>query len=235
MKKIMTFIISLVIALSMSSCYAQYDYAIVDDDVYQEEYYDYEVRSNVDFNLVITYGVPYYYHGSLLYYIYEGLYYYPFYYHNYWYVRAYSRPYYYGYRPYFRPHHYDYRFRPGHHHGFEGRRPPMHPQGRGFNGQGQPHQHRGDHPEGHIGNPSNDHRPNIQNRPNIDNRRFDNNRSISRPQIQSRPSIPSRPSIQSRPSVGRSPMPSRSVSTPSRSIGRPSVGGRSSIRSGGRR
>ena len=64
MKKILTILVGLVIMFSINSCYAQYDY-VVDDDTYISDYYDYEVQSDIDFNIVITYGVPYYYRGSL--------------------------------------------------------------------------------------------------------------------------------------------------------------------------
>lgn len=66
------------------------------------------------------YGTPYYYNGSILYYVYKDLYYYPFYYNNHWYVRTYSMSFnHLRYRPYFRPHRYDYRFVPGFHKGFD--------------------------------------------------------------------------------------------------------------------
>jgi hypothetical protein len=117
MKKILTIIFGLMMMLSFSSCEV-YTHATTQDDIYVEAEAD-VVRSNVDFNVVIRYGTPYYYEGSLLYYLYNGLYYYPFYYDNYWYVRAYRHPFAHIYhRPHFRPHRYDYRFRPNHHPGF---------------------------------------------------------------------------------------------------------------------
>ena len=111
------YITAFIISLTFTSCIG-YTYATTQDDIYVETEADI-VHSNVDFNIVIRYGTPYYYEGNLLYYLYEGLYYYPFYYDNYWYVRAYRRPFaHLHHRPYFRPHRYDYRFRPDHHPGF---------------------------------------------------------------------------------------------------------------------
>ena len=108
--------VCLVILFTCVSCDI-YTGVTTQDDVYVENDI---VRTNVDFNVIIRYGHPYYYEGSLLYYVYNGLYYYPFYYNNYWYVRAYRRPFnHLYYRPYFRPHRYDYKFAPGHHRGFD--------------------------------------------------------------------------------------------------------------------
>ena len=81
------FILSLLfvigILFSMSSCvtpaYSQ-DVVITSDS------------EDVDVSLVIRYGTPYYYNGSLLYYMYDGFYYYP-YLRNYrYYYYRYSRP-----------------------------------------------------------------------------------------------------------------------------------------------
>ena len=85
-------------------------YATTQDDIYVESSADI-VQSNIDYNIVFRFGTPYYYEGRLLYYLYEGLYYYPYLYDNYWYMRVYRRPFnHLHYRPYFRPHRYDYRF-----------------------------------------------------------------------------------------------------------------------------
>lgn len=103
---------------SLSSC-ETYTYATTQDDIYVEAEVD-VVRSNVSFDVIIQYGTPYYRDGVLLYYFYRDIYYYPFYYNNYWYVRAYRRPFtHFDTRPYFRPHRYDYRFSPGHYRGFD--------------------------------------------------------------------------------------------------------------------
>lgn len=108
-KTILTFIVELMMMFSLGSC-GTVVYATTQDDIYVETV-TYVVRSTADYNIVIRYGTPYYYNGSLLYYLYNDLYYYPFYYDNYWYMRAYRRPFnHLHYRPYFRPHRYDYRF-----------------------------------------------------------------------------------------------------------------------------
>ena len=118
MKKICLFIIGLMMMFSLSSC-ETYTYATTQDDIYVEADVD-VVRSNVSFDVIIRYGTPYYMDGTILYYLYNDLYYYPFYYNNYWYVRAYRRPFtHFDRRPYFRPHRYDYRFSPGQYRGFD--------------------------------------------------------------------------------------------------------------------
>ena len=206
MKKLFMFIIGLMMVFSFSSCVG-YTYATTQDDIYVEAETD-VVRSNVDFNIVIRYGTPYYYEGSLLYYLYEGLYYYPFYYDNYWYVRAYRRPFaHLHHRPYFRPHRYDYRFRPDHHPGF------------GHNGHinGRPHR-PGVRPDNR---PS--HRPDVRpwkrpnNRPDV----RPGNRPGNRPNGGMNPRPNRRPD-----NVSPRPRPDRGIRhTPS--VGRPSVPSRS--------
>jgi hypothetical protein len=220
------------LSLSLSSCEV-YSHATTMDDIYYEAQAD-MVRSDVDFNIVIRYGTPYYYEGTLLYYLYNGLYYYPFYYDDYWYVRVYRRPFdYLGYRPYFRPHRYDYRFEPGHHRGFD--RPPVRPHGNRF-GQGS-HQPR----------PHHDARPGNGNRPQPGVRPGNNGNHNPRPDV--RPTRPSnrngfgngsRPSTPSRSITPRPSTPSRSItprsSSPAPRISSPSSGGgsRSGGSSGGR-
>lgn len=123
MKKIYILFISLLMMFSLSSC-ETYTYATTQDDIYVETEVD-VVRSNVSFDVIIQYGTPFYRDDVLLYYLYRDIYYYPFYYNNYWYVRAYRRPFiHFDTRPYFRPHRYDYRFSPGHYRGFD--RPNRH-------------------------------------------------------------------------------------------------------------
>lgn len=207
MKKIFLFLIGMMMVFSFQSCVVG-TYATTQDDIYVEAQAD-VVYTNVDFNLVIRYGSPYYYQGELLYYLYDGLYYYPFYYDNYWYVRVYRRPFNHLYhRPYFRPNHHDYRFAPGHHSGFDGPRPPRRPDNR------------------------------IDNRRRPDNRRPDarpnQRRPEGRPNVQPRP-IERRQSVQPRPSTTqpRGNVSRPTPSTPSRS----SVGGNrgGNGRFGGRR
>ena len=111
MRKLYILIICLMMMFSLSSC-ETYTYATTQDDIYTETEIDI-VRSNVSFDVIIQYGTPYYKDGSLLYYLYRDIYYYPFYYNNYWYVRAYRCPFtHFDRRPYFRPHRYDYRLNP---------------------------------------------------------------------------------------------------------------------------
>jgi len=122
-RKLMTYLLALMMLFTISSCEV-YSYATTQDDIYIENEVD-VVRSNISFDVIIQYGIPYYRDGALLYYLYRDIYYYPFYYNNYWYVRAYRRPFtHFDHRPYFRPHRYDYRFSPGHYRGFDRPRNP---------------------------------------------------------------------------------------------------------------
>lgn len=116
-RKLLTFLVCLMMIFSLNSCVVS-GYATTQDDIYTETEVD-VVRSNVSFDVIIQYGTPYYRDEVLLYYLYRDIYYYPFYYNNYWYVRAYRRPFtHFDHRPYFRPHRYDYRFSPGAYRGF---------------------------------------------------------------------------------------------------------------------
>lgn len=54
----------------------------------QGEVYD----DNVDVSVVVRYGTPYYYNGSILYYMYDGFYYYPYVRNNHYYYYRYTRP-----------------------------------------------------------------------------------------------------------------------------------------------
>ena len=122
-KRIFTILIGLMMLFTLNSCVVG-TYATTQDDIYVETEVD-VVRSNVSFDVIIQYGTPYYRDGVLLYYLYRDIYYYPFYYNNYWYVRAYRKPFtHFDHRPYFRPHKYDYRFSPGHYRGFDRPRDP---------------------------------------------------------------------------------------------------------------
>lgn len=205
MKKIYSILIGLMMCFTLSSC-AFETYATTQDDIYVQTEVD-VVRSTVDYQIVIKYGTPYYYNGSILYYIYDNLYYYPYYYDNYWYFRCYRRPFpYTNYRPYFRPHRYDYRF-------YEGYR---HPRGwYRYEPSTRPHNYRPNNRDYHRPGGSNIDRPA---RPNIGDR-------------------PSRGSFQPRVNPGNSNRSGNfgRPSTPSRggSVSRPSGGSRGSF--GGRR
>ena len=168
-RRIFTILIGLIMLFSLSSC-ETYTYATTQDDIYVEAEVD-VVRSNVSFDVIIQYGTPYYRDGVLLYYLYRDIYYYPFYYNNYWYVRAYRRPFtHFDTRPYFRPHKYDYRFSPGHY--------------RGFDRPDRPTPNYRHNPN--IRRPDNHPRPNVDRRPNVNIRpevnRRPENRQPQRPQ-----------------------------------------------------
>ena len=157
MKKLKYFILFIIMCITLCSCevYSTPGLAVTTQDDIYTEMYDSEVRSNVDFNIVIRYGTPYYLEGQLIYYLYNNLYYYPFFYNNYWYVRTYRRPFnHLYYRPYFRPHRYDYKFSPGAHHGFG--RPNIHNNYRP--GHITPHPGRVNPNRGNIGNRTNSSR-----------------------------------------------------------------------------
>ena len=112
-KKIfLTLIILLTLTFCISSC--ETTTYVTSDDTYIDDS-QYEVRSNVGFDVIIRYGTPYYYRGNILYYSYNGLYYYPYWYNDYWYIKVYSKPINH-FR--FRPNPYDYRFRPGIYRGY---------------------------------------------------------------------------------------------------------------------
>lgn len=49
-------------------------------------------NGDVDVSVVVRYGTPYYFEGSILYYLYDGWYYYPYLHNNYYYYYRYSRP-----------------------------------------------------------------------------------------------------------------------------------------------
>ena len=212
MKKLFKLILVFVLSLSLNSCFGVYDgfYVTTQDDVYIESY-DGAVRvSNVDFNVVISAGTPYYYNGTILYYLYNGLYYYPFYYDNYWYVRAYRRPFSDYHRPYFRPNRHDFRFEPGRYRGYD--RPPVRHDSR-IRPNSKPEPNRRPNVRPDRGNnrvipdrPAN--RPNQPNntRPNV---RPNNTRPNNSPQTRT-------------PNIGRSNVSRPQVSSPSggRSVGR---------------
>lgn len=103
MKKFITLLMAIAVALLTTSCVTSV--CAQTDDLYE---------SNVDFNVVITYGTPYYNtEGLLLYYIYRNMYYYPYYYGERWYFRPYYYPRPFGYcKPLPRDF---YRHRPIHH------------------------------------------------------------------------------------------------------------------------
>lgn len=81
MKKIIGFLVALVMCITFTSC-------AVTAEAHVDDMYD-----NVDISLVVTYGTPYYNaDGLLLYYIYRDMFYYPYYYNHRYYLHRYSRP-----------------------------------------------------------------------------------------------------------------------------------------------
>ena len=111
MKKfLLSLIFGIGVMCSMSSCVTP---------AYSQDVVITESDGNVDISYVIRYGTPYYFEGSLLYYLYNGWYYYPYYMNNRWYYYRYERPFdvYRGYRFHPQPNHRPY---------FDSRRPPRH-------------------------------------------------------------------------------------------------------------
>lgn len=169
MKKILLFVAALMISMVSVSCTS--GLYVTSDDVYTYS------EGSSDISIVITYGTPYYYNGSLWYYFYNGLYYYPFWYDGYWYLRPYSTlyswdwyyNYYHRFRPSWRDH--NYRFPPGHHgfdrpgNGHSGR--PHNPGVHNPNHKPKPEYPSGRRPgginprngNGNYGHPGNNHRP----------------------------------------------------------------------------
>lgn len=110
-------LLTILLVFSLSSC-DTYNY-VETDSIYDTEYVQ-TYATDGDINIIITNGTPYYYNGQLWYYYYRNLYYYPFWYDGYWYLRPYNTLYswdWYRYHYYhFKPNQYDqYRFRPGYH------------------------------------------------------------------------------------------------------------------------
>jgi len=81
MKKIIAFLTVLIMCITLSSCITSARAGVGGT-------YD-----DVDIDVVISYGTPYYNtEGLLLYYIYRDMYYYPYYYNNRYYFHRYYKP-----------------------------------------------------------------------------------------------------------------------------------------------
>lgn len=84
MKTLKLFILAIItsICFSLTSC-STYTYAqpVAAVEIEPDE---------VTYTTVITYGVPYYIDGIVSYYKYRDLFYYPYYWHNHWYVHPYT-------------------------------------------------------------------------------------------------------------------------------------------------
>ena len=190
MKTIKRFLFGLLICVSTLSLYScdVLMYATTQDDIYVETSVD-VVRSTISYDVIIRYGKPYYYGESILYYVYNDLYYYPYYYNNYWYLRAYRKPFDHLDRvPYFRPHKYDYRFDRG----FKPLPNWYRYDSRRLNTPNVRH-----HYDIRPGQPMNEIRPGRPNQPNIPG----SNNRISRPGQPSQPVV--RPNTNSVPTINQ--------------------------------
>ena len=81
MKTLKLFILAIItsICFSLTSC-STYTYA-------QPAAVEIEIEpTEVTYTTVITYGVPYYIDGIVSYYKYRDLFYYPYYWHNHWFI-----------------------------------------------------------------------------------------------------------------------------------------------------
>lgn len=114
-RMVLNLLLGFSILFSASSCVT---------DAYAQDVVISETGGNVDISLVIRYGTPCYFEGSILYYLYDGWYYYPYLYNNYYYYYRYARPLPYhrftpGYydRPYFR-YHREHKHHYNHHRGY---------------------------------------------------------------------------------------------------------------------
>lgn len=142
MKKVFSFIITLALCLSFSSCVTTAEAQT--DGIYVS-------TNGVDFDVVLTYGTPIYNAECLLmYYIYRDLYYYPYYYSNRWYFRSYSRP-----LRHYRPVHRDF---------YRNRPPVHHNHGRGH-GDIRHNRPNVNHRPNINNRPSVNHRPSVNSRP----------------------------------------------------------------------
>ena len=161
MNKIKYFLILLITVITFASCSTTYA-----SSQSPYEYDDTYTTTSVTFSTVVRYGTPYYIDNVLSYYLYRGIYYYPYRYNNYWYFYP---------SHYCRPHGYVYHNRPVHMHymrpgprNYEFRRPHMRPH-RNPN-HGRPYDSR---PPFNYGKPhhkpslGNQHRPPIDQRPNF--------------------------------------------------------------------
>lgn len=83
MKKILAILTTLIMCITLSSCVMTAQ-AQTEDDLY----YD-----NIDVNVIVTNGRPYFNtNGYILYWVYRDLYYYPYYYNDRLYLHRYHRP-----------------------------------------------------------------------------------------------------------------------------------------------
>ena len=82
MKIVRIFILSILICIGVSSC---------STSTYVQPYVDdVAIPTEITYTTVVTYGIPYYFNGIISYYVYNGIYYYPYIWHNHWYVHPYT-------------------------------------------------------------------------------------------------------------------------------------------------
>lgn len=238
MKKLLVCILSLIAALSLTSCVTTVS---AQDEMYSHsvtEYYD-----DAEMEVVIRCGVPHIIDGLVMYYIYNDLYYYPYYYRDVLYWKIYRAPLS-VYPRYWRPvprgywfrgerFHAPHRFDRKHYDGFRGNHHGVHP--------GNHHGHHNGMGNGKPNHPSKGHvtphNPGQRNGIGNTNRfpsPYSNERSRSvaprrtqTPSGVSRPATPrtSRPPVISRPSSTRMSAPPRMSSSPARSASPARSGG----------
>ena len=80
MKKIIVFLTTLIMCITLSSC-------VTTAQASSEGSYD-----DVDVSVVVSYGTPYILNGMIEYYLYDGWYYYPYWRNNSYYFHRYSSP-----------------------------------------------------------------------------------------------------------------------------------------------
>jgi hypothetical protein len=172
MKKFFIFLIGLFAIISFESCTTAV-YAQTDDEVYVTS-----SENSVDYNVIISYGVPVYDEANfVMYYVYKGWYYYPYWITDRYYFHVYRHPlsidYY---RRWYRPVPRDF-----HRHFHDGRVPVKHRP----HFKGNRHDNRRVMPNHHRGaervRPNVNHRPNVQHRPSVNHRPSGN--------FQSRPNV----------------------------------------------
>ena len=232
MKKLLVYIMALMLSFSLTSCITE-SYAQVQPT---DEMYDYAENavSDAHLQLVITYGTPYIIDDIIYYYIYNGRYYYPYYYNSYFYLRVYTHPlrhyprywrpvprtHWYHNGVFHRPHRYD-----GHHGFGRGHKPRHHDVGRPGNNRPSSTRVTGNRPGVNNrpveGNVTPKPRTNMNRRPNFGGAR--NNTGVAPRPRQVTPATPGRNT-----QIFRGSTPSMRQSSPApRNVGgaRPSGGG----------
>lgn len=110
MKKIYIILFCLIVSLCCVSCIVPSEMQVSTLPQDKTEVYAATPKQDIDINLVIRFGEPYYYNGILNYYYYDELYWYPYWYNDYWYFRPYTHRFDLGYYPRWHYGYDDYRF-----------------------------------------------------------------------------------------------------------------------------